>query len=1085
MDSINEEGLTSWIVAAKKGRVALLKFLLSLPTVNAEFCGGVAHMNALHFACRKGHTEIVEMLLAHGSSVDAQSLHNWTPLHFAVSEGHLDVAKLLVCAGASPVGITSFGATPLSIACGNKLFSTAQWLLELPDVVKHINDADQGGWTALHKAARQGDVPLLQLLTSQESIDLNRADASGSTAFDEADRSNMTDAAVFLWRAGARGRVHRQFSSHLSAIRWVRPRVLDPPEPRFHVAVCSSGSTIFAAGGVGLPKGFVNSDPENRIPDSIKTMCHTDLFSLDLDEWTLECVLPINDSLWRLQREWEWDASAMGRFISLADPLTAEAQFADDVDCVPCIVKASAPFRRKVGFGYFEVHILDLGVSGIVTVGLTDDAYPVERKQPGWEAESYALHGDDGAVFHNNGNGKSFCEPFCADDVIGCGINWTTSEVFFTRNGRFLGVAYRGPKLDEYWACVGLETKGARLRVNFGTVPFHFSFQIPTLRWRALSQTGALPPAMLYSRFVKVSHERRLILLPDHRYGARGYVWSYELDSSRWSRTHATGEPCIMHSNSHVAIVGSHVWVYNPKDASQDQSRSDLPSLFRLDLLRWRWDQIVPIPSLDSADSAIPADNQRKLSALLSGALAAALMVKANSRLHFFTVDSLISVHPISLDVEREAAISGFRPTSSLYSALARKAHVVTFGGWDELKQRADTYVLDLQVPLWYKPHISAASVLPRPRNLHSAALVSLSQVELVADRDEATPDDPAADKTDALVHLFGWNGRNCMDDFDVLLPKSRETVQSGDDLDWSLSKRSLCDVNLQFPEDPEGAGDPIMASRIILSCRSSRFKAEFQSRDALDTETVETGLSPARRLKASFEIRGTSKRLFSILLTLLYTDRVDAVRIGEDATLFVDLVRQWAPEHERRVIEELALTMVREPSHMSRDLAFAVQNPRFSDLTLVVDGKSVVAHKAILCSRSAYFRGLCLSGLRESREKTIPLTDTPFEAFLVVLEYLYTRRLNFELLQDNVVEVFLLSCRYSLRRLKVELEAIIGSNLSADNVCSILLVADQHDATTLRKTCATFISENLADVRSTSQFADLASEIRALVPAM
>jgi ankyrin repeat protein len=1086
MDGLSREGKSVMMIAAGRGQINICEHLLSgvhpFPSSMLQYRIQPSLMSALDMACRKGHVSVVRLLLEHCPnnlfSVHTPCLHQWLPIHFAASQGHVDVCRLLLEHGTSLVASTADGSTPLHLACSNKMFSTVQWLIEHPSIMEHINDADQLGLTPLHRAARQGEVSILRLLIENAGADPLRIDASGSTPFEDADRFNMTDAAVYLWRIGVRSvsaSAMRRPNSTFGSVRWIRPRILDPPEARFHVAACALGSTVYVYGGVGYPKGLINHDPENRIPESVKTICHSDMYSIDLDDYSLEYVLPISDSSWTAQRQIALNSLTKGRYITLLDPYTTVYDCPPHSDCTPCIVKASEPFRKEFGFGYFEVHIVDLGSSGVITIGLTDAEYPLERKQPGWESDSYALHGDDGAVFHNSGNGKSFCEPFHVDDVIGCGINWQTNEVFFTRNGRFLGVAYRGPRSTEYWATVGMETRGTQTRVNFGSHPFHFGFQIPTLRWKSIPSMGKSPPPLLHSRIVAFSRDRKLLLLPDHRYSAKGALWTFNLDSSSWARLDATGPACAIKSTSYVAVIGAHVWIFNPKESNDDASM-----LFRLDTLRWRWDQISPIPAA-APDNGISPENLRRLSAALLGSFSAAAMVKAKSRLHFFSLESLLSVHPITLSIEKETTIMGYRPRSSLFSTSCRHSEVVTFGGWDDQKQRADTYVLDLQASQWYKPHISSASVLPRPRNLHVGAVVS-ARTSLL-DRDDAASEDNV--KQEAVVQMFGWNGRNCMDDFDVLIPTVREDSLAAEDLDWSLTRKSLCDLTLLFPDDPDSA-DPLSASKIILACRSSRFRLELQHSGSTTKPDDDNALPSTRRMKdISFEVRKASQRLFNALLHFLYTDQVDLAQIQHDPCAFVELVHEWAPEHERKIIEEIALTMVREPSRHSRDMIFALQNPLFSDLTLIVDGRPIVAHKSIICSRSSYFRGLCLSGLRESREKTIPLADTSHDAFLVVLEYIYTRKLNFELLHDNIVDVFMLSCRYSLRKLKSELESIIASNLTPANVCSILLVADQHDALQLRKSCANFISQNLSIVRATPEFAEMATQVRALVPVM
>ena len=50
---------------------------------------------------------------------------------------------------------------------------------------------------------------------------------------------------------------------------------------------------------------------------------------------------------------------------------------------------------------YFEVTILDAGARGTIGVGFADAGFKLSR-QPGWEANSWGYHGDDGtytAVF--------------------------------------------------------------------------------------------------------------------------------------------------------------------------------------------------------------------------------------------------------------------------------------------------------------------------------------------------------------------------------------------------------------------------------------------------------------------------------------------------------------------------------------------------------------------------------------------------------------------------------------------------------------------------------------------------------------
>lgn len=97
----------------------------------------------------------------------------------------------------------------------------------------------------------------------------------------------------------------------------------------------------------------------------------------------------------------------------------------------------------------------------------------VSNRLPGWEADSWGYHGDDGHSFCCQGTGQPYGPKFTTGDVVGCAINFASGECFYTKNGVHLGVAFTGLTGDLY-PSVGLKTVGEQVRVNFGTMPFVF-----------------------------------------------------------------------------------------------------------------------------------------------------------------------------------------------------------------------------------------------------------------------------------------------------------------------------------------------------------------------------------------------------------------------------------------------------------------------------------------------------------------------------------------------------------------------------------------------------------------------------------
>lgn len=73
-------------------------------------------------------------------------------------------------------------------------------------------------------------------------------------------------------------------------------------------------------------------------------------------------------------------------------------------------------------------------------IGLSSLAVNLNRL-PGWEKNSYGYHADDGCVFSSSATGQTYGPTFTTGDVVGCGLNFISRSIFFTKNGINLGTA--------------------------------------------------------------------------------------------------------------------------------------------------------------------------------------------------------------------------------------------------------------------------------------------------------------------------------------------------------------------------------------------------------------------------------------------------------------------------------------------------------------------------------------------------------------------------------------------------------------------------------------------------------------------
>lgn len=138
-------------------------------------------------------------------------------------------------------------------------------------------------------------------------------------------------------------------------------------------------------------------------------------------------------------------------------------------------VRADRPIPLTRQAYYYEVTVLDAGEKGKIGIGFADGDFKLQR-QPGWEPNSFGYHGDDGKKFSSTGNGANYGPKFSTNDVIGAGIHLGNRQIFFTKNGKFLGIAFEDIQ-GELYPTIGLHSKAESVEVNFGQKPFVYDIQ--------------------------------------------------------------------------------------------------------------------------------------------------------------------------------------------------------------------------------------------------------------------------------------------------------------------------------------------------------------------------------------------------------------------------------------------------------------------------------------------------------------------------------------------------------------------------------------------------------------------------------
>ena len=117
--------------------------------------------SALHKAAMGGHPECLRSLITHGGKADLQNYKGETALHKAVLVGHKECTEVLLQNGACVDCMTSLGDTPLHLAAQGQ---NLDCLRELLNHKASVNQRNSYGLTAMDVAVQNNLPPLILML---------------------------------------------------------------------------------------------------------------------------------------------------------------------------------------------------------------------------------------------------------------------------------------------------------------------------------------------------------------------------------------------------------------------------------------------------------------------------------------------------------------------------------------------------------------------------------------------------------------------------------------------------------------------------------------------------------------------------------------------------------------------------------------------------------------------------------------------------------------------------------------------------------------------------------------------------------
>ncbi|CAL5054288.1 unnamed protein product [Urochloa decumbens] len=326
-----------------------------------------------------------------------------------------------------------------------------------------------------------------------------------------------------------------------------------------------------------------------------------------------------------------------------------------------------------------------------------------------------------------------------------------------------------------------------------------------------------------------------------------------------------------------------------------------------------------------------------------------------------------------------------------------------------------------------------------------------------------------AVDLTGAArsVHLFKINGFTATKEKPGYTA-SRVCAVGGHD--WRIEFHPKCsDPNRNY----YGAGKEewVMFRVRLISNGATGIAACFSCR-LMDPSSPGSYYLDHEEIKASVFHENHSLDIFLIRRTDLEGPRR---RYVKDDCILVECAINVLPD---KLKKDPAATLSVPSSDLHRQFGELLRSQKGADITFLVAGEHVPAHRSLLEARSPVFMAELFGGMKEMvAAPCVEVKDMKVDVFRAMLHFIYTDTVP-ELDQLKVEQATVMSRRlleaadrYGLQRLKRICVEKVCTVINVNNVAATLAVAEQHGCLKLKARCMKFTMANLGAVSATEGY--------------
>lgn len=140
-------------------------------------------------------------------------------------------------------------------------------------------------------------------------------------------------------------------------------------------------------------------------------------------------------------------------------------------------------------------------------------------------------------------------------------------------------------------------------------------------------------------------------------------------------------------------------------------------------------------------------------------------------------------------------------------------------------------------------------------------------------------------------------------------------------------------------------------------------------------------------------------------------------------------------------------------------DVTFLFESGKLADCTVECEGQEFFCHKCILMARSTIFNAMLTHNMEENQLGKVVIKDLDADIVHSMLRYMYSG--TAPNLNGQEARLLVAAQKYDLNELKQLCEARLSEKITISNALDLVLLADLHNASTLREQALAFIVTN------------------------